>query len=174
MEELTTRQRKAAGEIAKNKCDKMEGLSTKQKKFAVEYIKCAGNARLAAENAGYAKSTAENASEWLREGGKKYKKVMHGLIQSVLDEICSADVADATEVMTYLTSVMRGESTAETIVIEGEGDGVSSARRMKKSPDEKERLKAAEILARILGLSNTVNVSGGVPVIITGEGDLAE
>lgn len=60
--------------------------------------------------------------------------------------------ADAKEVMEYLTSVMRGESQAEIVVIEGTGDGCSDARRMSKAPDEKERLKAAELLGRRYGL----------------------
>ena len=39
-----------------------------------------------------------------------------------------------------------------TFVIEGTGDGCSDARRMSKAPDEKERLKAAELLGRRYGL----------------------
>ena len=48
----------------------------------------------------------------------------------------------------YLTSVMRGESVSEVVVVEGEGDGVSSARRVDKAPDERERLRAAELLGK--------------------------
>jgi phage terminase small subunit len=33
-------------------------------------------------------------------------------------------------------------------VVEGCGDGISEARAMKKAPDEKERLKAAELLGK--------------------------
>lgn len=57
-------------------------------------------------------------------------------------------IADQDEVLKYLTSVLRGESTAQEIVVEGTGDGCSEARTMEKSPSEKERLKAAELLGK--------------------------
>ena len=53
--------------------------------------------------------------------------------------------------MKYLTSVMRGEAMSEIVVVEGEGDGVSCARRVNKLPDEKEKLKAAELLGKRYG-----------------------
>ena len=43
---------------------------------------------------------------------------------------------------------MRGESHAEVVVVEGVGEGCSEARTMQKAPDEKERLKAAELLGK--------------------------
>ena len=51
----------------------------------------------------------------------------------------------------YLTSVMRGTTQSAVVVVEGEGDGVSSARLMDKTPDEKEKLKAAELLGKRYG-----------------------
>lgn len=69
-----------------------------------------------------------------------------------LAEISSSKVAEAREVMEYLTSVLRGESRAETIMVEGMGEGCSRARRLEKAPDEKERLKAAELLGRHMGM----------------------
>lgn len=42
--------------------------------------------------------------------------------------------------MGYLTSVMRGQSEADVVVVEGTGDGYSEAKLIKKPPDEKERL----------------------------------
>lgn len=69
-----------------------------------------------------------------------------------LEEIHNEKTADAKEVMEYLTSVLRGMSTSEEIVIEGLGDGMSAARTMKKRPSEKERLKAAELLGKRFGL----------------------
>ena len=50
--------------------------------------------------------------------------------------------------MQYLTSVLRGESESAIVVVEGCGDGYSEARTVKKTPDEKERLKAAELLGK--------------------------
>lgn len=43
---------------------------------------------------------------------------------------------------------MRGESTASVVVVEGYGEGCSEAKIIEKPPDEKERLKAAELLGR--------------------------
>ena len=43
---------------------------------------------------------------------------------------------------------MRGESKSEIIVVENIGDYMSEARTMEKAPDEKERLKAAELLGK--------------------------
>ena len=60
----------------------------------------------------------------------------------------AALIADSNEVMRYLTSVLRGQSQSEVVVVEGVGEGCSEARTMQKAPDEKERLKAAELLGR--------------------------
>ena len=60
-------------------------------------------------------------------------------------------IAKQDEVLRYLTSVMRGESTSEVVVVVGEGDGYSSAKRVSKNPDEKERTRAAELLGKRYG-----------------------
>ena len=73
-------------------------------------------------------------------------------IDDRLEEIHNEKTADAQEVMEYLTSVLRGESTSEEIVVEGCGDGCSEARTMEKKPSEKDRLKAAELLGKRFGL----------------------
>ena len=95
-------------------------------------------------------------------------------IDERLEQISSAKAADAKEVIEYLTSVMRGQSTAEVVVIEGQGDGYSEARRMDKAPDEKERLKAAELLGKRYGLfTDKVDLEMVQPVF-GGEADLEE
>ena len=60
----------------------------------------------------------------------------------------AALIADSDEVMRYLTSVLRGQSQSEVVVVENIGDYMSEARLVQKAPDEKERLKAAELLGR--------------------------
>lgn len=93
-------------------------------------------------------------------------------IDDRLDQISSAKTADAKEVMEYLTSVMRGESSAEIVVVTGDGDGFSSAERVRKSPDEKERLKAAELLGKRFGLfTDKVNVESTAKVVIVDDLD---
>ncbi|MEG2642050.1 MAG: terminase small subunit, partial [Eubacterium sp.] len=70
---------------------------------------------------------------------------------------------------------MRGESRSEIVVVEGTGDGCSSASRIEKAPDEKERLKAAELLGKRWSLfTDKVDVAGVGPVIIYGEDDIPD
>lgn len=68
------------------------------------------------------------------------------------DEMSSVRIADAREIREYLTRVMRGESEAEVIVVESHDVGYTKARAVQKRPDEKERMKAAELLGKHLGL----------------------
>ena len=134
-------------------------LNDREKLFAEEYIKL-GNAYQAALNAGYAKSTAKDASKWINpeENLKKpnektkYKPEVREYINNRMEDHKSELIADQDEVLKYLTSVMRGKTTAEVVVVEGTGDGCSEARAMQKAPDEKERLKAAELLGKRYGL----------------------
>ena len=85
-----------------------------------------------------------------------------------LEELHSERTADAREVLEYLTAVLRGVSESETVVVEGTGEGCSKARRMLKAPDEKERLKAAELLGKYYALFTDkaqVEQSGAVQII---------
>ena len=94
-------------------------------------------------------------------------------IDEQIDKMASEKIADAKEVLEYLTSVIRGQSSSQIVVVEGTGDGCSEARPLMKAPDEKERLKAAELLGKHLGLlTNQVKLEA-VPVIISG-GELLE
>ena len=75
----------------------------KQKAFADEFLKC-GNQTEAAKRAGYSEKTARQA------GAENMKKpVVLEYIQKRQKQIEDARIADITEVMQYLTSVMRGE-----------------------------------------------------------------
>ena len=138
----------------KNKDD----LTDKQKKFIEEYLIDMNGTR--AYRAAYPsvkknETAAALASRLLTKA--KVKKA----IEPILASMSSDRMATTTEVMEYLTSVMRGESTAEVVVVEGLGDGCSEARRFKKAPDEKERLRAAELLGKRFGLfKDKVEVSG--------------
>lgn len=122
-------------------------MTNKQKLFCDEYL-IDLNATQASIRAGYSPKTAYKiGNENLRKPQiKKY-------IDDRLKEKESKLIANQTEVLQYLTSVMRGESLSEVVVIEGEGKGFSSARTMMKNPDEKERLKAGELLGKYYGLT---------------------
>lgn len=120
-------------------------LTIKQQRFADEYI-ISGNATEAAIKAGYAKKAA------YQQGAENLKKPhIREYIDKRLEEINDKSIAKQEEVLQYLTSVMRGTTQSAVVVIEGDGDGVSSARLMDKTPDEKEKLKAAELLGKRYG-----------------------
>lgn len=92
-----------------------------------------------------------------------------------MERMQSKKIASAEEVIQYLTSVMRKETTAEVVVVEGIGDGCSSARLIQKAPDERERLKAAELLGKRYAIfSDKLNVDGALPVVISGADELED
>lgn len=136
-------------------------LTEKQKRFCDEYL-IDLNATQAAIRAGYSKKTAN------RTGPENLSKPV---IKAYIDERMAQKekqlIADQDEILKYLTSVVRGENLSEIVVVEGEGDGRSSARRMDKAPDEREKLKAAELLGKRYGLfKDNINMTGTVPVVI--------
>lgn len=149
-------------------------MDLREKSFVNEYIINKGNAFQAALKAGYARSTAMHAREWIEEPKPHqtyrlpYKRYLREAIDARLKEIEDAKIADATEVMKYLTSVVRKESRAQVVVVEGIGEGCSSARLMEKPPDEKEALDAAKTLAKIYGLEkNNLNVNADMDLNIS-------
>jgi phage terminase small subunit len=140
-------------------------MTDRQRKFADEYLIDCNATR--AYKAAYPRIRSEDAA---RVNGSRLltNASIKGYIDEQLEKISSEKVADAKEVMEYLTSVLRGESVAEIVVVEGCGEGCSSAKRMDKAPDERERLKAAELLGKRYGMfKDNVNVTGAVPVIIS-------
>ena len=74
----------------------------KQKAFADEFLKC-GNQTEAAKRAGYSEKTARQA------GAENMKNLSFWNIYRNDKTIEDERIADITEVMQYLTSVMRGE-----------------------------------------------------------------
>ena len=124
----------------------LEKMTPKQKRFCDEYL-IDLNATQAAIRAGYSKKTANRiATENLS------KPVIKEYVAERMAEKESELIADQDEVLRYLTSVLRGESQSEVVVVENIGDYMSEARAMQKAPDEKERLKAAELLGKRYGL----------------------
>lgn len=124
----------------------MAKMTEKQKRFCDEYL-IDLNATQAAIRAGYSEKNARNiASENLA------KPNIRAYIDQRMAEKESALIADQDEVLKYLTSVLRGETQSEVVVVENIGDYMSQARTMQKAPDEKERLKAAELLGKRYGL----------------------
>ena len=85
-------------------------------------------------------------------------------INKRLEEIHNENTADIQEVMEYLTSVMRGTSKANVLALAGDGYQEVIA----KPPDEKGRLKAAELLGKRFGMfrDNVDITSNGQTVIV--------
>lgn len=121
-------------------------MKDRQRRFADEYL-IDLNAEAAAVRAGYSPRYARGNAYKLvaRSGIKDY-------IEKRMAEKESELIADQNEVLRYLTAVMRGESTSEEIIVEGIGDGRSKARKLEKTPSEKDRLKAAELIGKRYGL----------------------
>lgn len=124
-------------------------MTDKQRKFADEYIiDCNATRAYKVAYPNVKKDTVASANGSRLLGNANVK----AYIDAKLEELSSRKIADAQEVMEYLTAVMRGDSTASVVVVEGQGDGCSAAKVLDKPPDEKERLKAAELLGKRYGV----------------------
>ena len=144
-------------------------LTVRQKAFGDYYVEL-GNAEQAAIKAGYSERYAR---------GNAHKLVAHGGIKTYIDEqlkkIEDDRIASAAEVMKFLTSVMRNEVTEEVVVVEGKGEGTSTAKRVKKDIPAKDRNKAAELLGKRYGMfTEKINIGGAVPVVISGDAELED
>ncbi len=138
-------------------------MTAKQQRFADEYlIDC--NATQAAIRAGYARNSANE------QGARLLAKAsVREYIDARLAEIHSEKIADSTEVLEYLTAVMRGEHTEETLCLDGDG----TQRKINIDVSAKDRIKAAELIGKRYGLfKENVDVLGAVPVVISGGEDL--
>ena len=138
-------------------------LNDKQKLFYKEYL-IDSNATQAAIRAGYSKKTAYSQGQRLLKHveGQKYMKELMAEKEKHL-------IADQDEVLKYLTSVLRGESESEEIVVENIG-----ARTMKKAPSEKDKLKAAELLGKRYSLFKENVKLDVTPVVIGGDDGLED
>lgn len=120
----------------------MAKMTAKQQRFCDEYI-IDLNATQAAIRAGYSEKYAHtNAAKLLQI------TTIKDFIADRMAEKEKELIADQDEVLKYLTAVMRGGSTAH--VLARDIDGAEQV--IEKPPDEKERLKAAELLGKRYGL----------------------
>ena len=140
-------------------------MTPRQQKFCDEYL-ISGNATDAAIKAGYSPKTAYSM------GNENLNKPeLKAYIETELDKIHSAKIADAEEVMKYLTAVMRGEHTEEIPLLCGDG----CQELTQKEVGAKERLKAAELIPKRYGLfTDKVGLEGAVPVVIMGDDQLED
>jgi len=145
-------------------------MTVRQRRFLEEYLNGfdAFNATQSAIRAGYSVKTAYSIGARLLK-----RSDIAAIIEEALQRMRDAALADAYEVEHHLTAVMRGETSAETIVMVGRGRGKRSARKVTKAPDGMERLKAAEILAKRHGLTDSrLKMTHLVPPVFSGAHEL--
>lgn len=117
-------------------------MTEKKKRFAEEYL-IDSNATQAAIRAGYSERTAYSIGQRLLKDVE-----VKDYIDAALARLQAEKIADAQEVMEYLTGVLRGESKSSVLA----RDKIGAERVIEKPPDEKERLRAAELLGKRYGL----------------------
>lgn len=124
-------------------------MTEKQRRFCDEYLIDLNATR--AYKAAYPNikkdaTAAVCSSKLLRKANVK------AYLDEQMEKLHNERTADQREILEYLTRVLRGTAEAEVVVVEGVGEGCSEARTMWKRPDERERLKAAELLGKRYGL----------------------
>ena len=143
----------------------MTKMTLKQQRYADEYI-ITGNATQAAIKAGYSKKTAKLISNenLTKPYNKKY-------IDERLAQLESEKIASQQEVLSYLSSVMRGEMTEQTLRSVGESGQVIA----EIDVGAKDRIKAAELLGKRYKLwtdKSEVDVTG--TVVFMNEDDIQD
>ena len=117
-------------------------MTAKQRRFCDEYL-IDLNATQAAIRAGYSGKTAGvMAAENLK------KPNIQQFIADRMAEKESKLIADQDEVLKYLTAVMRKQTMSSVLA----RDETGAEQVIEKPPDEKESLKAAELLGKRYGL----------------------
>ncbi|MGS5516890.1 terminase small subunit [Clostridioides difficile] len=125
-------------------------LTEKQKRFCDYYIET-GNATEAAIRAGYSEKTAKVIG-----AENLTKPYLKNYIDEKLKEFESNRIADAKEVMEYLTKIVRNEAKEEVVVVSENG-----VERVKKDVSIRDRNKAAELLGKRYRLfTDKVEVEG--------------
>ena len=137
-------------------------LNEKKQRFADEYL-IDLNATRAAVRAGYSEKTAYSQGERLLRHAE-----VKTYIREKMDERKEDAIASADEVMRYLTSVIRGQSRSHVLA----RNDLGAEYILEKPPDEKERLKAAELMGKRHQLfTDKVKVDGNMPVMIVDDLD---
>ncbi len=146
-------------------------LNPRQEAFCLHYAKT-GDAQESYRIAGYkCKSDAAIQAAAARLVSKPFIK---DRLKELADLAASEEVANIREVQKRLTSILRGETTDEIVVVEACGDGYSEARRMTVRTATKDAIKAGVELAKMQGgYDNKLRVDVTVPVF-GGDGDLED
>lgn len=150
-------------------------LTLKQEAFVQELVK--DKSQREAYRIAYPRSqawkdkTVDEAASRLFKNSKvsaRHKELM----QKIIAEAEAGTIATAKEVLQYLTKTMRNELTEEAVVVEGCGEGCSTARAIEKGVSIRDRNKAAELLAKKYGILTEKMQLDITPTVISGENDL--
>lgn len=140
-------------------------MTAKQKCFCQEYL-IDLNATQAAIRAGYSEKTAYSVGQRILKNVevKKY-------IAEQLEQIKNEKIANAQEVLEYLTSVMRGEQKEQVPLMMIDGGQTL----VEKGISAKDRLKAAELLGKRYALfTEKLEVEGTTAIQIVDDIPLQE
>ncbi len=145
-------------------------LTEKQKAFCDYYIESlnATESYKKAYNCTNETTARTNGAKNLQKPSiKKY-------IDEQLQQIQSNRIADATEVLEYLTKGMRQELEEEVVVMVNKGDFISEPQIIKKKISIKESNKCAELLGKRYGLYTEKIEADVNQVIFVGEDNLED
>lgn len=145
----------------------MVDVTIKENTFCLEYA-ASGNATDAYKKAGY---KAKNDNVAAACAAKLLRKAKIQLrLQELAKEIAAPKIANIQEIQEFLTAVMRQEKKEEEIVVAGD-----FAETKEKTPPISTAIKAAETLAKLQGAFRTdINITGALPVIISGDDELED
>ena len=144
----------------------MVKLTIKQEAFCLEYA-ASGNATEAYKKAYGAKddnAAAANAARLIRNDKVQIR------LRELAEKVAAPKIANIQEIQEFLTAVMRQEKTEQEIVVAGD-----IAKTKEKTPPISTAIKAAETLAKLQGAFRTdINITGALPVIISGDDELED
>jgi phage terminase small subunit len=143
-------------------------LTKHMEAFCQEYLidMNATRAYLTAYGIKKAGTAATNGSMLLR------KPKIAERLNELMNKKANKRIASQDEVLEFLTRTMRGELEQEQLVVEGQGEGISQARKVNVQVPAKDRNKAAELLGKRYGIfSEQVNLKVDSPKIIDDLGD---
>lgn len=140
-------------------------MNRKQQNFCDEYLKDFNGTRayMVAYPDSNENTARNNASRLLADAS----------IKEYIDEhsraIHNSKICDAEEIRELLTEIARGIDTgkSESIVVENVGSGISKARKVTKRPDERDRIKALELLGKCNSLfTDKVDLKASVDISV--------
>lgn len=146
-------------------------LNVKQEAFCLHYAKT-GNATESYKVAGY---DAKTDRALYASANRLLKNVkVQARLAELAEEMASEKIAGIREIQERLTAILRGDLQEEQVVVEGCGDGISEATVVKRQPQLKDVIKAAETLGKMQGAFDTKSNINVVIPVFGGEADLED